>query len=74
MVEKEEIIVKLKSEIVLLKADIEDSRRNFETKVTSENARFQKEFQMNFSGQEKKLRDEKDQVVREKTDLQSKIN
>ena len=40
MVEKEEIIVKLKSDIVLLKADIDDNKRNFDAKVSQENARF----------------------------------
>ena len=40
MVEKEEIIVTLKSEIVLLKASINENEKKFETKIAIENAKF----------------------------------
>ena len=49
MIQKEDIIVKLKSDIVLLRANIENSDKNFETKIQSQNLKFQKEFQSNFS-------------------------
>ena len=74
MVEKEEIIVTLKSDIVLLKASINENEKKFETKIAIENAKFQKEFQSNFSSQEKKLKDDKDKLTREKVDLNTKTN
>ena len=73
MVDKEEIIVKLKSDIVLLKGQLQESERTFESKIAIENAKFQKEFQSNFSSQEKKLKDEKSQLKREKAELTAKI-
>ena len=74
MVEKEEIIVTLKSDIVLLKASINENEKKFETKIAIENAKFQKEFQSSFSSQEKKLKDDKDKLTREKVDLNTKTN
>ena len=40
MVDKEEIIVKLKSDIVLLKGQLDESERTFEAKIAVENAKF----------------------------------
>jgi hypothetical protein len=40
MIEKEDIIVQLKSDINLLRTEIEDSKRNFEAKLQVEKERF----------------------------------
>lgn len=46
---------------------------NFSERLQEENEKFQKEFSLSFSSQEKKLKDEKEQVVREKQDLSTRI-
>jgi hypothetical protein len=73
MIEKENIIVKLKSDIVLLKSNVQQNDLNFSERLQEENEKFQKEFSLSFSSQEKKLKDEKEQVVREKQDLSTRI-
>jgi hypothetical protein len=73
MIEKENIIVKLKSDIVLLKSNVQQNDLNFFERLQEENEKFQKEFSLSFSSQEKKLKDEKEQVVREKQDLSTRI-
>jgi hypothetical protein len=40
MIDKEEIIVQLKSDIVLLKDQIANNDRNFETRLEAENKKF----------------------------------
>lgn len=72
--EKEEIIVKLKSDIVLLRSQIEESERNFVQRVQEDCAKFEQAYTADFKVLEKKLRDEKDHVLREKADMQTKIN
>jgi hypothetical protein len=42
---------------------------NFSERLQEENEKFQKDFTLIFNTQEKKLKDEKEQVVREKQDL-----
>ena len=46
-----------------------DSPINFSERLQEENEKFQKDFTLIFNAQEKKLKDEKEQVVREKQDL-----
>ncbi len=74
MIDKEEIIVKLKSDIVLLKDQIASNDRDFQSRLEQENKKFQKEYMANFAAQEKKLKDEKDQVLMEKADLSANLN
>lgn len=73
IIEKEDIIVKLKSDIVLLKANIQQNDATFQDRLLQENQKFQKDFSLTFSSQEKKLKDEKDQILREKQDLHTRI-
>lgn len=40
MIEKEDIIVHLKSDIVLLKSQLDEGERTFEAKIAVENAKF----------------------------------
>jgi chromosome segregation ATPase len=49
MEEKEDIIVHLKSDIVLLRSRIDDNDQNFNARVQAENNLFQKDFQQKFS-------------------------
>jgi hypothetical protein len=44
MIEKEDIIVKLKSDIVLIRGSLNDHDRNFQIKLANESERFKKEF------------------------------
>lgn len=60
MIEKENIIVKLKSDIVLLKSNLQQNDLNFSERLQEENSKFQKDFALSFSSQEKKLKDEKE--------------
>lgn len=60
MIEKENIIVKLKSDIVLLKSNLQQNDLNFSERLQEENSKFQKDFSLSFSSQEKKLKDEKE--------------
>ena len=74
MVVKEDAIVKLKSELLVLRAKIDEAQKHFESRVAEENAKYQKDFQAGYSSQEKRVRDEKDQLLREKNDLEQKIH
>ena len=60
MIDKENIIVKLKSDIVLLKSNLQQNDLNFSERLQEENSKFQKDFALSFSSQEKKLKDEKE--------------
>lgn len=45
MIEKEEVIVKLKSEIVILKSQLEDLKTKFDQRTVAEKEKFMKSLQ-----------------------------
>eukprot|EP00347_Sterkiella_histriomuscorum_P013376 403364949 len=65
MVEKEEIIIKLKSEIVILKNLIEMNEKKFDTRLQTEQEKFQKQLQVEFKARFKQLENDKEDLTRE---------
>jgi len=49
IIEKEDVIVNLKSDIVLLKASIQQNEATFQDRLLEENQKFQKDFSLTFS-------------------------
>ncbi|CDW76064.1 UNKNOWN [Stylonychia lemnae] len=74
MVEKEEIIIKLKSEIVILKNQMGVNDQRFEKRVLEERETYSKKLQLKFKEQIQQLETNKEDLTREREQILQRID
>lgn len=73
MVEKEEIIIKLKSEIVLLKNKLELDEEKFQNKLEMQHKKLEYDFKNKYSDQIKELEGQVSDLEKQKKDLRKRL-